>query len=126
MTIQSNEGHVPAWTRGDRLRKARVSAGYTVKTFAQASLISEKTINDYENDRIKKVSPLRLEKWASVTGASLTWINTGERSGSPTPPEITQRRKNPDAAIAEFAARRRRERGDGDTSRYVAPSRLAA
>lgn len=85
MTTEPHEGFVPEWTRGDRLRKARLSAGYTVKQFAEATLISGKTITDYEGDRIERVSALRLEKWATVTGVSLHWIETGEAAG-PTDP----------------------------------------
>jgi transcriptional regulator with XRE-family HTH domain len=84
MTTHATEGFIPEWTRGDRLRKARTALGVTVKVFSEMTLISEKTINDYEGDRIQRVSPLRLEKWANVTGVSQLWLETGE--GEPTGP----------------------------------------
>lgn len=53
MTIQPNmPGRTPEWSQGDYLRKARVSAGLTVKDLAELAGISEKTIHNYEGDKV--------------------------------------------------------------------------
>lgn len=58
---------------GDRLRKARSLTGMTVAEFAAATLISAKSINNYENDRYAP-RPLVLRRWAEVTGVSEEWL----------------------------------------------------
>ena len=80
MTMQSVlEGVVPAWTRGDCLRKARTHAGFTVKQLSEATGISEKTINNYEGDKVTPRRPSMIA-WALATGVSLDWL---ERGGIP-------------------------------------------
>ena len=123
MTEQPTTGVVPEWTIGDRLRKARNLTGLTVEDFARRTLISAKTINNYEADRVEQ-QPLRLEKWASVTGVSLHWLRTGEGSSVPTPPtgggEPTPEQSD---AVAKLAASKRSATRGATTGRY---SRLAA
>ena len=83
MTTQPNTGVVPTWTTGDRLRKARVMGGWTVAEFARQVLCSEKTVNNYEADKVKPRA-LLMEKWASVTGVDAMWLETGK---TPTQPD---------------------------------------
>lgn len=101
MRTHATEGFVPMWTRGDRLRKARMHLGVTVKEFSRLTLISEKTINDYEGDKIKRVSPLRLEKWARVTGVDQRWLEHGVMPNDESP--------HPDGGLVGEAA------GSGDS-----------
>lgn len=85
MSTQPYEGgQVPEWTTGDYLRKARVSAGYTVKQLAHVTGISEKTINNYEADRHTPRRP-SLIAWAMATGVPLRWLEAGELPVTPDP-----------------------------------------
>lgn len=77
MTTQANEGMVPAWTMGDRLRKARLHNGWTVAEFARLALCSEKTVNNYEADKVRPRA-LLVSKWADVTRVPLEWLETGQ------------------------------------------------
>lgn len=79
MTTTVEGGLVPEWTTGDRLRKARSLTGMTLAEFAAATLISAKTIGNYEADRFRP-KPLALKRWAEVTGVSETWLLTGVAS----------------------------------------------
>lgn len=64
---------------GDRLRKARSLSGMTVAQFAAATLISAKSINNYEADKYAP-RPLALRRWAEITGVSEAWLLGAERS----------------------------------------------
>lgn len=79
MTMRADEGLVPEWTLGDRLRKARSLTGMTVAQFAAASLISAKSINNYEADKYPP-KLLALKRWAEVTGVSEAWLLHGASS----------------------------------------------
>lgn len=72
---------MPIWTTGDRLRKARVSKGLTVAEFAKLALCSEKTVNNYEADKVRPRA-LLMDKWAAVTGVPLAWLETGDAPNS--------------------------------------------
>lgn len=73
MTLTAENGVVPEWTMGDRLRKARSLTGMTVQEFAAATLISARTINNYEADRFPP-KLLALKRWSEVTGVSEAWL----------------------------------------------------
>lgn len=77
MTTQTHGELIPDWTPGDRLRKARTLMGLSVEEFSELALVSKKTINNYEADRVTP-RPLALARWAQVTGVSLEWLKTGE------------------------------------------------
>lgn len=79
MTTTAEDGLVPEWTTGDRLRKARSLTGMTLNEFAEATLISAKTIGNYEADRYRP-KPLALRRWSEVTGVSETWLLYGGSS----------------------------------------------
>lgn len=79
MTLTAENGVVPEWTTGDRLRKARSLTGMTVQEFAAATLISARTINNYEADRFPP-KLLAVKRWAEVTGVSEGWLLTGASS----------------------------------------------
>lgn len=84
MSTQSAERITPKWTVGDRLRKARSLTGMTVDEFARHVLISPKTVNNYEGDRVKPRA-LVMEKWAAVTKVSVKWLESGDNNGSTGP-----------------------------------------
>lgn len=77
MTTTLRRG-VPQWTFGDRLRKARRSAGLTVREFARSLDVGVSSISQYETDRQQ---PRDLAAFARrvelVTGAPAAWL-TGE------------------------------------------------
>lgn len=78
MTTQTHGDLIPDWTLGDRLRKARALTGLGVEEFSELALVSKKTINNYEADRVTP-RPLALARWAQVTGVSEEWLKTGSR-----------------------------------------------
>lgn len=72
---------IPVWTLGDRLRKARVTAGLSVDAMADLLDVSRNTISNYEAERSH---PRRatLIVWAQETGVPLSWL-TGPPLDSP-------------------------------------------
>jgi transcriptional regulator with XRE-family HTH domain len=80
-------GAVPEWTRGDRLRKARMTTGLTTREFADVVGVSQKTVTDAENDRRPTVRKILLNAWAMATGVPVAWLEHGEvASPPPVPP----------------------------------------
>lgn len=109
---------MPDFTLGDRLRKARTYAGMTVADLSERAGISEKTVNNYEGDRVQPRRP-SLIAWALATGVSLDWIETGRGpSIDPNPPNDGPRKPDPDA-LRELAAKKRRRARGGSTREYV-------
>ena len=86
MTTQSNEV-IPQWTRGDRLRKARLLTGQNTRDFAETVGVSQKTINNAESDS-HDVRRIVMNAWALATGVPASWLETGVEpfSGPPTTP----------------------------------------
>lgn len=68
---------IPEWTLADRLRKAREHANMEQLDLAAASGISRATISGAERGA---TTPHRstLMLWASATGVSIQWLETGE------------------------------------------------
>lgn len=115
MTTQVGvEGIVPDFTLGDRLRKARTHAGLTVSELSERAGISEKTVNNYEGERVAPRRP-SLIAWALATGVSLAWIETGKVPHDPTPPR-SPGLPDDDAPSLDELARKMRSR-----SRHAAP-----
>ena len=70
-------GRIPEWTIADRLRKARESAGYGSKEFAEHTSMARATISAAENGhRVPSKANVRL--WALATGVPFEWIMNGE------------------------------------------------
>lgn len=113
------EGIVPDFTLGDRLRKARNHAGLTVAALAERSGVSEKTINNYEAERVSPRRP-SLIAWALATGVSLKWLETGE-SDRPTPPGPGGGQPTPELEALTRAKRDRSRttQGRGTTAGYL-------
>lgn len=88
MSTHLEAGVIPAWTRGDRLRKARQLTGMTTHEFADTIGVSQKTISDAENDK-RAMRRIMLNAWSLATGVPVEWLEHGTES---TPdPGITDR-----------------------------------
>jgi len=83
MTTASVEGVVPAWTAGDRLRKARELTGLDRKAFAAELDLARNTVTKYEKGE-EPPRPLILRAWAVRCGVSARWLATGQ--GDPSDP----------------------------------------
>lgn len=70
-------GTIPAFSRGDRLRKARELTNLSIAEFADRLGVSPKTVGNAELDRVK-VRTITLRAWALATGVPLEWLETGE------------------------------------------------
>lgn len=102
MTAQRYE-RIPAWTRGDRLRKARQLTGLNTRDFAEEIGVSQKTVNNAESDS-HEVRKIVLNAWSLATGVPVEWLENGEEptQGPPPPGEDGH-----NAALAELTQRKR-------------------
>ena len=78
MTTSVNvSGRVPAFTIGDRVRKARESAGLSQQQLADATGMARSGIVKIEGpeSRPRRTSLIAI---AMATGVDLTWLQTGE------------------------------------------------
>lgn len=80
MSIQPAAG-VPQWTLGDRLRKARESAGLEQTELAQSLGASRKTIGNAERGQHQPRRSLVMA-WALATNVPVRWLMTGESPSS--------------------------------------------
>jgi transcriptional regulator with XRE-family HTH domain len=78
MTEQA-QGDEPAWTLGDRLRKAREHAGLSQAELAWQIGIARSSIVNYESDRSAPGRPVLLS-WALCTGVRVPWLLAGSES----------------------------------------------
>src|SRR5438128_7623407 len=66
---------VPVWTFGERMRKARETAGLDRETMAERIGVSPEAIRKWEYDRAKPRDVLEIaRKWAEVTGVPDAWL----------------------------------------------------
>lgn len=96
MSTQPGAGFVPEWSRGDRLRKARMLTGMTTRDFAAKIGVSQKTLTDAEGDRRQTVRKPIIAAYSLATGVDAEWLETGK---SPTGP-------GPDGGLVDLRARR--------------------
>ena len=80
---------VPAWTTGDRLRKAREEADIGVAEMATLLGRSRNSIGRYE--RLHIVDELVIRAYAMETGVSYRWLLTGNspEGGDPITNRVT-------------------------------------
>ena len=71
-------GMTPEWTRGERLRKARVTAGITVEAMARCLDCTERTVRNYEFGATRARTPT-LALWATLTDVPMWWLDNAER-----------------------------------------------
>lgn len=76
-TNTGTHGIVPAWTIGDRLRKARELAGFEQIQFAEHIGVDRRTVSNYERDVTSNHKTIYLRARALATGVSLEWLQTG-------------------------------------------------
>ena len=79
-------GSIPAFTIGDRLRKAREFAGLDQGQLADAMGVSRKTISNNEGGGVKPRT-IVVRAWALATGVDVTWLETGEAPMDPGDPD---------------------------------------
>jgi len=81
-----HEVHVPEWTMGDRLRKAREEAGLSQSELAAAIKVSRATVSNAE---VGARHPLAITvgAWARATGVPEAWLLTGKAAGTPSGPD---------------------------------------
>jgi transcriptional regulator with XRE-family HTH domain len=78
VTTASESELVPEFDMGDRLRKARESAGYmSQEAFARAIDLSRATVSNYERGGVEH-RMIVLKAWARETNVSLEWLMTGK------------------------------------------------
>jgi transcriptional regulator with XRE-family HTH domain len=85
MTIAPEGNRRPAFSMGDRLRKARELTGLEKQVFAEQIGIHRDSLTKYESDRQAPRPPV-LMAWALATGVDLEWLKTGaeEQTSGPT------------------------------------------
>jgi len=69
-------GVIPAWTTGDRLRKAREFVGMGQQEMADEIGISRRSVSAYECGGSTPRRPVLLS-WALRTGVPLEWLRSG-------------------------------------------------
>ncbi len=116
-------GPIPQWTQGDRLRKARETAGVTVIQMAQLLEVTDRTIRNWETDSTP-VKRLYLKEWAARCGGPdvLHWIVTGEAPGIG--PNSGHEQAGSSSGCSDMTARRSRQLADETTQ--SAPRRRAS
>ncbi len=77
--------HVPQWTVGDRMRKAREDAQLNQSDLAGKIEIARSSIVNYETDR-KMVSRPVLIAWSLATGVPYEWLCHGDTQPCGPPP----------------------------------------
>ena len=83
MSTQPQQG-IPAWTQGDRLRKARAKTGLNTRDFAALLGVSHGTITNAEGDK-RGVRLITLKAWARETGTPIEWLEHGTAPTRPGP-----------------------------------------
>jgi transcriptional regulator with XRE-family HTH domain len=76
MTEATSPARVPQWTLGDRMRKARESAGLKQTEMAEEIGIGRSSIINYESDKATPPRPV-LVAWALRCSVPYEWL-TGE------------------------------------------------
>jgi transcriptional regulator with XRE-family HTH domain len=72
MADHANE-HVPVWTLGDRLRKARREAALGTSAMAARLRCHRNTVLGWETDKV--IPPLQMVvRWSRVTHVPLPWL----------------------------------------------------
>lgn len=69
----TEETHIPVWTLGERLTKAREHAGITIPDMARRLGVSDKTIRNWENQAVR-ITRATLIAYASETSVPIDWI----------------------------------------------------
>lgn len=84
MTILTDTHRHPAFTMGDRLRKAREISGLDRQAFAEKIGVHRDSVAAYESERTRPRLPV-ITTWAMATGVDVQWLKTGDESTGPNP-----------------------------------------
>lgn len=124
MSTQPQHYRVPAWTVGDRLRKAREESGLSQQELADAIGVSRNTISNHEVG-VGKREPqtLLLRAWAAATGVSVEWIRTGH---APPPPGVPTRATRRSQAVKRSDTELMQKRYHGHRHNPLPPLKVAA
>lgn len=76
MSYLTSTALVPAWTLGDRLRKAREAAGLSQGDLSTAIDVSRRAISNYELGNYQPKRPVILS-WAMCCGVDVAWLRDG-------------------------------------------------
>lgn len=66
--------HIPTWTLGDKLHKARKDAGLQTSDMAALLKCSRNTITNWEAGRTAP-NPATITLWAQITGVPPAWLS---------------------------------------------------
>lgn len=80
----STTTHIPVWTMGDRLRKAREDAGLSQAELALEVGVSRATVSNAEVGATTPL-PITVNAWARITGVPAEWLRTGRVEDTPRP-----------------------------------------
>lgn len=86
MSTQTH-AQVPTWTLGDRLRKARETAGLTQIELSGMLGIARNTVGNYELGESEPKAAL-LARWATACGVPAVWLAFGIDDSSRKPPGL--------------------------------------
>ena len=92
--IPADAGRVPDWTLGDKLRKARESAGLEMQELAAEIDIHRQSVARYERGEAKPKRHVLLA-WSSVTGVNLEWLSGSDSTYVEQSKRSTDLRFNP-------------------------------
>lgn len=93
MAAEMTNRRIPQWTVGDRLRKARETAGIFVEEMATKVGRSRNSVTKYERARTVDVNIVR--SYADLTDTPMEWLLTGHGpdEGGPFPDGVTLRQR---------------------------------
>lgn len=106
MTETQFGGNVPVWTEGDRLGKALRFADVGNQQMADYLGVSRNTVGNYISGRTGIDKRTRM-LWALRTGVAIEWLEHGEGTPTPTPPNDGEPTPPMSDAVAKLAASKR-------------------
>lgn len=115
-------GRIPVFTLGWRLRLALESADLSVQAMGETLGYSRSTISRWLNDQDQPRAAI-MAQWSLITGVDRGWLETGEYSGPPTPPESKRDTSALDKLTQEKKGRSKRPR---TTREYLVPAYASA
>lgn len=87
MVCMATEVNIPQWTVGDRLRKARETAGIGVEEIAARLGRNRNSVTRYERSRTVDINLVR--SYSALTGTPLEWLLTGHGPDDPDSREVS-------------------------------------
>lgn len=84
----------PQWTLGDRMRKSRETAGFSISAMAEHFGVHRNQVGRWESDRSRPRRHVVLQ-WALVTRVPLAWLEGAEEPPAPPPDQPEKAPKQP-------------------------------